>query len=505
MRHVPPAVRRRRLAAILSLVLFGSLTVLFLVLDLPDQSAGNVSGSMVASSNSALLWESGAPSSSLDEWLTVSFSDLPSAFADHQNGWSLVASRTETPDHDSACVLRTWNAGDEHPGSDFLLIPRSAECLDAGPWHVFVVNDEAGHKLNGVLDIANGPASVELVATVSETGNRGAVEAEIAVHRPASDDGFDGLHERPLDVWLTDGKDVCVASAAPLSMDRMTARTGKSWDQQSHRVRLELSAFQRVRDYNPFEGDGDVKESAAVRTRGNCSMNEGTYDVLVGPTERAYAKTNQLKVHARPAQISTTPIVVSIPAGEVTESHFSLRNYSEQAVRWTAGPATSSASDWIIGSRDQELKGKARDRGLLTFSSHDLTPGLYTTDVVVQVDDYYGTEVRIPVEMRVLRARATTAGSIDSESVVPESFAIGNYPNPFSSSTTIRLEIQEAGQVTINVYDMTGREVAVVANDHFSIGVHEFRFDANNLASGSYMLRVVTPHGQKTETMTLVR
>ena len=73
----------------------------------------------------------------------------------------------------------------------------------------------------------------------------------------------------------------------------------------------------------------------------------------------------------------------------------------------------------------------------------------------------------------------------------PGTFASGrleqNRPNPFSSSTSIRFELDRASTVTLRVFDAMGRQVATLADGPLAAGPHAFRFDAGSLASGVYV------------------
>lgn len=144
---------------------------------------------------------------------------------------------------------------------------------------------------------------------------------------------------------------------------------------------------------------------------------------------------------------------------------------------------------------------------MVTISAQDLQPGRYDAELRVVVDDFYGPEATIPVELNVVasRARSMEAAGAGSTEELPGSLQLGNYPNPFSASTTIRLELPEGGDVRIVVYEMTGREVRQLHDGYLSMGLHEFRFDADSLPSGTYLYRVSTPLGQETGTMTLVQ
>jgi hypothetical protein len=65
-----------------------------------------------------------------------------------------------------------------------------------------------------------------------------------------------------------------------------------------------------------------------------------------------------------------------------------------------------------------------------------------------------------------------------------------NYPNPFNPGTTIRFEIPETNEVTLKIYDMTGREVANLINEVKNAGMYNIKFDGSHLSSGIYFYRL---------------
>ena len=67
-----------------------------------------------------------------------------------------------------------------------------------------------------------------------------------------------------------------------------------------------------------------------------------------------------------------------------------------------------------------------------------------------------------------------------------------NYPNPFNPSTAIRFALPERARVNLEVFDMAGRRVAILANGPREAGWHEIRFDASGLASGLYLYQLQT-------------
>ena len=65
-----------------------------------------------------------------------------------------------------------------------------------------------------------------------------------------------------------------------------------------------------------------------------------------------------------------------------------------------------------------------------------------------------------------------------------------NYPNPFNPSTTIKYQIPNAGNVTLKVYDILGREVTTLVDEFKNEGRYEVNFNAGKLASGVYIYTI---------------
>lgn len=78
------------------------------------------------------------------------------------------------------------------------------------------------------------------------------------------------------------------------------------------------------------------------------------------------------------------------------------------------------------------------------------------------------------------------------EGVVTDYSLYQNYPNPFNPSTEIKFNIAQTGLTTLKVYDVLGREVAVLVNRELAAGPYAFTFDAKELASGTYIYELVS-------------
>ena len=101
---------------------------------------------------------------------------------------------------------------------------------------------------------------------------------------------------------------------------------------------------------------------------------------------------------------------------------------------------------------------------------------------------------------------ATAVNDIKSDGTV-----LGrNYPNPFSAETVIPLNLQNATDIKLNIYDQAGRRVAKVADGYYAAGKHEFiwngTFSSGQKAStGVYFCVLTSKMGKETLKMTVIK
>ncbi|HEX2786263.1 MAG TPA: T9SS type A sorting domain-containing protein [Ignavibacteria bacterium] len=81
-----------------------------------------------------------------------------------------------------------------------------------------------------------------------------------------------------------------------------------------------------------------------------------------------------------------------------------------------------------------------------------------------------------------------------------------NYPNPFNPVTSISFDLPVSLNVTLKVYNISGEEVAVLAdNQFFTAGNNEIQFDGSNLASGIYFYKISSAYLNDIKKMTLIK
>jgi hypothetical protein len=65
-----------------------------------------------------------------------------------------------------------------------------------------------------------------------------------------------------------------------------------------------------------------------------------------------------------------------------------------------------------------------------------------------------------------------------------------NSPNPFNPTTTIRFTLPDGGRTELSVFDILGKEVAVIIDEYRTAGSHEVAFDGRALPTGIYFCRL---------------
>lgn len=99
-----------------------------------------------------------------------------------------------------------------------------------------------------------------------------------------------------------------------------------------------------------------------------------------------------------------------------------------------------------------------------------------------------------------------TSAPIAVEEEAPAAFAVDqNSPNPFNPSTTISFTTSDAGNVSIDVYNVAGQKIDTIANEFLSTGSHSVTWDASGFSAGVYFYTVKSGDFSKTMKMTLLK
>jgi len=110
-------------------------------------------------------------------------------------------------------------------------------------------------------------------------------------------------------------------------------------------------------------------------------------------------------------------------------------------------------------------------------------------------------------EYAVVRNYLMTVGVYDGQAnAVPSTLSLEqNYPNPFNPNTKIEYRLNESGNVKVSVFDLLGREVAVLINEEQPVGRYAVSWNAADMPSGMYICRLQSGNGSLVRRMLLLK
>ncbi|MBN1481759.1 T9SS C-terminal target domain-containing protein [candidate division KSB1 bacterium] len=146
--------------------------------------------------------------------------------------------------------------------------------------------------------------------------------------------------------------------------------------------------------------------------------------------------------------------------------------------------------DWNDSDTPDEQAGaNFRDTKIKAF---DPTDGVWGDSRLMGLARFVGSKLESEVES-------------DIEAVVTEYELSQNYPNPFNPSTTIEFAIPQADKVKLTIYDILGRQVAVLVDERMEAGRHAVSFDARRFASGVYLYSLQTSEQTMNKKMMFIK
>ena len=161
-----------------------------------------------------------------------------------------------------------------------------------------------------------------------------------------------------------------------------------------------------------------------------------------------------------------------LPTGTITQ--FPSLYFINENIGYLAGTAgrlfktTNGGVNWI-----QQTVG-------VTDSFYDLEFINYNTGWIC------GQNGRI---LKTTNGGSTWIKPINTE--VPGSYKLyQNYPNPFNSMTNVKFQMLNAGNVSLKIYDVLGKEVTTLVNERFQPGTYQISFDGSGLPSGVYFCKL---------------
>ncbi|MFC2094368.1 TIGR03790 family protein [Bacteroidota bacterium] len=131
-----------------------------------------------------------------------------------------------------------------------------------------------------------------------------------------------------------------------------------------------------------------------------------------------------------------------------------------------------------------------------------------------QIADYYITGLSQRLESdpsNIVRANVTpnrgfkASGDQNKNNIAIEYSLNQNYPNPFNPTTNISYSLENAGLITLKVYDILGKEVATLVNENQEVGNYSVEFNASQLPSGIYFYKITSANYTATRKLILLK
>ncbi len=94
---------------------------------------------------------------------------------------------------------------------------------------------------------------------------------------------------------------------------------------------------------------------------------------------------------------------------------------------------------------------------------------------------------------------------LNEETNLLDYLIVNCFPNPFNSSTTIKVQLQQNELVNLEVFNLLGQRIESIFYGYLEKGSHNFYFQNNEISSGLYLLRCSSNKTQKTEKLILMK
>ena len=175
--------------------------------------------------------------------------------------------------------------------------------------------------------------------------------------------------------------------------------------------------------------------------------------------------------------------------------------------------SSDGGATWVTPVPVTNQSGPLRDCRYVAISPTNdfMVNGPHYAYMLYQADSIAGSSVNGAgfSFAHIMFAKATITDPIGVKNIgnnIPGSYQLyQNYPNPFNPTTKIKFDLPKNGFVNLKVYDILGREVAVLVNQELQAGSKEYEFNAVNLPSGVYFYKLKAGDFTATKKLVLVK
>ncbi|MFO7841955.1 MAG: T9SS type A sorting domain-containing protein [Fidelibacterota bacterium] len=251
------------------------------------------------------------------------------------------------------------------------------------------------------------------------------------------------------------------------------------------------------------------------------NLHEGDYVTVTGVVDDDHEKYYKFQNNTYVVGTVNTVLQGELPPAPTTVTLADLENdfeaYEGLTVEVTDGAEIASVNDYDLTMDDGANTFLLDDDFVpdsvmrVNYLENVVFNGIDTLVAGDSINSVTGIVIYSYSEGKIVLRKASDISytKVETETGVrstPGDFILAqNYPNPFNPVTTINFELPKATNVTLQVFDITGRLVTELANGPMNAGRYDLRWNAGHLSSGVYFYRLQTPEFTATNKMLLLK
>lgn len=202
--------------------------------------------------------------------------------------------------------------------------------------------------------------------------------------------------------------------------------------------------------------------------------------------------------------VDNNNLYLQIPDSEHQLSTLRILIESDHMIALTPSQETENIFDIILDRTSQN--GYAVE---WNFSRINIDDDIFSVPIgELNLDQVSVSELIISYEMIDALGEIFSSGitNINYMPPLPQDFAmIEAYPNPFNPITNIDFIIPNDCHVDIKIYDIHGREIAILVSEQYTAGHHSTLWDAEEQSSGVYFVKMITEDFVNTQKLMLIK
>jgi len=148
-----------------------------------------------------------------------------------------------------------------------------------------------------------------------------------------------------------------------------------------------------------------------------------------------------------------------------------------------------SVVDSVIMLDDGSKRDSRAGDGRYTAAWLPNSENRYSVEIIVFLKDF-NEMVSLERAFNFTTIGAITAIEDENGSISNKPALYQNFPNPFNQTTSIDYYISKPALTSLKVYNISGKEIKTLVNEHKAIGRYTIEFDASSLPGGLYFYKI---------------